>query len=59
MPAPVTEIKIGTSWTGSNGRTWEVYEILPFGRARIRSGMRFGEMYHRDIRAVLAAQASS
>lgn len=47
--AETVKISVGTSWTNASGKTWTVYEILPFGRARIRSGFVFGEMYLRDI----------
>lgn len=49
-------ITIGTSWTNPNGRTWTVYETLPGGRAKVRSGFRFGEMNYRDIKAAIAVQ---
>lgn len=47
-------VRVGTSWTNASDKTWTVYEMLPFGRARIRSGFIFGEMYLRDIARALA-----
>jgi len=47
-------ISVGTTWTDTTGREWRVYEVLPFGKARVRSGMRFGEMRFSDIRAAKA-----
>lgn len=52
-----TPVRVGTSWTNASGKTWTVYEVLPFGRARIRSGFIFGEMYFRDIRRALEKAA--
>lgn len=55
MDAP-PKITIGTVWM-ADGRAWEVYELLPFGRAKVRSGFRFGEMSYRSIRAAIALAA--
>jgi hypothetical protein len=51
----MVKISVGTSWKDSKGRTWEVVERLPFGKARIRTtDLRcVGEMYERDIRRIL------
>jgi hypothetical protein len=67
-PEPVAEVlerangfrvEVGASWTTPNGRTWTVTEALPFGRAKVRSGMRFGEMKHSDIRQAAAKARAS
>lgn len=50
-----TQITVGTKWTTSDGRTWEVTEIKPFGKAEVRSGWRFGQMRFCDIRAAMNA----
>lgn len=46
-------IRVGTSWTNASGKTWTVFEVLPFGRAGIRSGFLFAEMRFCDIRRAL------
>lgn len=56
---PKLKVAVGSSWTDSRGRVWTVYERLPFGRARVRSGMRFGEMRDRDILPLLAAASET
>lgn len=46
---------VGTTWTDSRGRTWEVFERLPFGMFKVRTTdlSRVGEMSGRAIIAHL------
>lgn len=57
MMARSRKVDIGTQWTSPDGRTWSVYELMPFGRAKVRTGFRFGEMRYSDILAAVAASA--
>lgn len=46
----------GTNWIDENKRHWEIWEVLPFGKYRVRTKdfSRCGEMYGRDVRAAIA-----
>ncbi len=58
---------IGSKWTDSKGRTWEVLEMVNPGRYSVgvmrtlesgaRIATRIGEMYVAGIRAAMAAEA--
>lgn len=64
-PRPSRSSLIGSKWTNSNGRTWEVTEMVSPGKFRVcsfvtldngsRIATRIGEMYVRSIRAAIAA----
>ncbi len=49
------KIGVGTKWTDSKGREWEVYERLPFGKFKVRTTdkSRLGELKTNDIRAAI------
>lgn len=53
------KVFVGATWTDSKGREWRVTERKPFGRCCIQSGLRFGEMYERDVRRILAEQVAA
>ena len=53
-------VTVGTTWTDSRGRTWEVFERLPFGMFKVRTTdlSRVGEMSGRAIIAHLHNKAA-
>lgn len=56
-PTAQAQIRVGTSWTNASGKTWTVFEVLPFGRVGIRSGYLFAEMKTSDVRRAIAKAA--
>lgn len=55
LPSLTVKVGVGTQWTDSKGRRWEVIENLHFGRwaVRTKDRTRVGEMYTRGIVAAV------
>lgn len=53
-------VTVGIKWKDSKGRTWEVFERMPFGMFKVRTTdlSRLGEMSGRAITAHLENKAA-